>query len=157
MPSGFDFLFRTRPRALWQQTPPEPVLILQRSPLRQFSRARLIDEYDVTIPFAWRHRSTVVTSKCWDRKDRPWRQWRNELSIIVFSGIVCSGHKMACKKYDDTFVTMNNDFFVTGYVICQWKALANHLTRDQKSLLTVTHALFYIFRPFLSGHETPKE
>ena len=26
-PSGFDFLFRTRPRALWQQTPPEPVLI----------------------------------------------------------------------------------------------------------------------------------
>ena len=29
MPSGFDFLFRTRPRALWQQTPPEPVLILQ--------------------------------------------------------------------------------------------------------------------------------
>ena len=30
-PSGFDFLFRTRPRALWQQTPPEPVLILQTS------------------------------------------------------------------------------------------------------------------------------
>ena len=26
-PSGFDFLFRTRPRALRQQTPPEPVLI----------------------------------------------------------------------------------------------------------------------------------
>ena len=26
-PSGCDFLFRTRPRALWQQTPPEPVLI----------------------------------------------------------------------------------------------------------------------------------
>ena len=26
-PSVFDFLFRTRPRALWQQTPPEPVLI----------------------------------------------------------------------------------------------------------------------------------
>ena len=26
-PSGFDFLFHTRPRALWQQTPPEPVLI----------------------------------------------------------------------------------------------------------------------------------
>ena len=25
--SGFDFLFRTRPRALGQQTPPEPVLI----------------------------------------------------------------------------------------------------------------------------------
>ena len=26
-PLGFDFLFRTRPRALKQQTPPEPVLI----------------------------------------------------------------------------------------------------------------------------------
>ena len=25
--SGFDFMFRTRPRALWQQTLPEPVLI----------------------------------------------------------------------------------------------------------------------------------
>ena len=26
-PTGFHLLFRTRPRALWQQTPPEPVLI----------------------------------------------------------------------------------------------------------------------------------
>ena len=25
-----------------------------------------------------------------------------------------------------------------------WKSLANHLTRDQKSLFTVTHALFLI-------------
>ena len=25
--SSFDFLFRTHPRALWQQTLPEPVLI----------------------------------------------------------------------------------------------------------------------------------
>ena len=25
--SGLDFLFRTGPRALWQQTPSEPVLI----------------------------------------------------------------------------------------------------------------------------------
>ena len=25
--SGFDFLFRMRPHALWQQTPPEQVLI----------------------------------------------------------------------------------------------------------------------------------
>ena len=25
--SGFDFLIRTHPRALWQPTPPEPVLI----------------------------------------------------------------------------------------------------------------------------------
>ena len=26
-PPGFDFLFRTRTCALWQQTPPEPFLI----------------------------------------------------------------------------------------------------------------------------------
>ena len=26
-PSGFDFLFRMRPHAVCQQTPPEPVLI----------------------------------------------------------------------------------------------------------------------------------
>ena len=38
-----------------------------RSPLRQLARARTIDEYNVTMPvptFAWRHRSTLVTSQC---------------------------------------------------------------------------------------------
>ena len=41
------------------------------------------------LAFAWRHRSTVVTPQCQVRKDLPWRQWRNERSMIDFSGIVC--------------------------------------------------------------------
>ena len=41
-PSGFDFLFRTRPRALWQQTPPEPVLILHyNTPMWHFGPANV--------------------------------------------------------------------------------------------------------------------
>ena len=40
---------------------------------------------------------------------------------------------------------MNNDFFVTREAIRQWwKSLPNRLTRDKKSLFTVTHALFFI-------------
>ena len=40
---------------------------------------------------------------------------------------------------------MNNDLLVISEVICQRFSLANHPTRDQKSLFTVTHALFFIF------------
>ena len=43
--------------------------------------------------------------------------------MIAFSGIVCSGHKIACKKWNNTFVTVNNDFLVTREVICQWFSL----------------------------------
>ena len=48
---------------------------------------------------------------------------------------------------------MNNDFWsLVGWFANDfhswwshsWKSLANHLTRDQKSLFTVTHALFFI-------------
>ena len=46
--------------------------------------------------FAWRHRLIVVTSQCSVRKGRPWQQWRNERSMIVLSGSVCSWHKIAC-------------------------------------------------------------
>ena len=35
-----------------------------------------------------------------------------------------------------------NDFH--SWLRHSWKSLANHLTRDQKSLFTVTHALFFI-------------
>ena len=31
----------------------------------------------------------------------------------VFRRIVCSGHKVACKKWSNTFVAVNNDFWVT--------------------------------------------
>ena len=58
------------------------------------------------LAFAWHHRSTVAMSQCYVSNDRPWQEWRNEGSIIVFSersmivfsGIVCSGHEIACKK-----------------------------------------------------------
>ena len=39
--------------------------------------------------------------------------------MIAFSGIMCSGHKIACKKLNNTFVTVNNNFLVTREVICQ--------------------------------------
>ena len=75
------------------------------------------------LAFTRSHRSIVVTSQCYVIKDRPWRQWRNERLMIVFSGIVCSGHKIACKKWKNIFVTVNNDFLVTCEVICQWFSL----------------------------------
>ena len=67
-----------------------------------------------------------------------------------FGGIECSGHQITCKKLNNIFVTVNNNFWVTRDVICQWFSL----TREnywqiaslvtQKSLFTVTHALFLI-------------
>ena len=35
------------------------------------------------LAFAWRHRSTVMTSQCQVRKDHPWRQWRNGQWLFV--------------------------------------------------------------------------
>ena len=40
-----------------------------------------------------------------------------------FSRIVCSGHQIACKKWNNIFVTVNNDFGVTREAICQWFSL----------------------------------
>ena len=40
-----------------------------------------------------------------------------------FSRIVCSGHQIACKKLNNTPVTVNNDFGVTREAICQWFSL----------------------------------
>ena len=57
-----------------------------------------------------------------------------------FGGIECSGHQIACKKYNNTFVTVNNDFWVTRDTICQWFSsqrilLANRLTRDPEIVI----------------------
>ena len=81
----------------------------------------------------WRHntrisRSRDVTDQLWyhsarSEKGRPWQQWWNERSMIVLSGYVCSSHKIACKKWNNTFVTGNNDFFVTREAIRQWFSL----------------------------------
>ena len=121
------------------------VIHLWRSPLHQFMRARTIEEYDVTMSFTWRHKLTVVMSQCYVKKDRPWWQWRNERSIIVFSGVVFSGHKIGCKNWNNAFVTLNNNFLSLVMWFANdfhtwlrhlWKSFANHLTRDQKSLFT---------------------
>ena len=69
---------------------------------------------------------------------------------IFFSGIVCSGHNMACKKWNTTFVTVNNDFWALmmhfandfhwslandfhSWLRHSWESLANRLTRDKKN------------------------
>ena len=86
-----------------------------------------IDEYDIIMPVP----RVRVTSQinCGDvtrliRKGRPWRQWRFERSTIVFSGFVCSGHKIACKKYNDVWAMVNNDFCHS------WGDTSMHFTRD---------------------------
>ena len=73
--------------------------------------------------------------------------------MIVLSGFVCSWHKIACKKKNNTFVTVNNDFLSLvrrfgndfhSWLRHSWKSLPNRLTSDKKSLFTVTNALFFI-------------
>ena len=71
-----------------------------------------------------------------------------------FSGIVCSGHQIACKKYNNAFVTVNND--VLGHSWCDLPMIftRDFVTREncwqtaslltQKPLFTATHALFFI-------------
>ena len=71
-------------------------------------------------------------------------QWRNQLSITDFRGIVCWEHEMICKKWNNIFVTVNNDFCVPRDATCQcffprlhhsWKPLADRLTRDPKIVI----------------------
>ena len=75
------------------------------------------------LAFASRHSSIVRTSQCSVRKDHPYQQWRNDRSMIVCSETVCFRHKIACKKLNNTFDTMNHDFLVTRELICQWFSL----------------------------------
>ena len=73
----------------------------------------------------WRHNAKSEKTANGKKKKRPW-QWRNERSMIVFSGIVCSaGHKLAYKKSNNAFVTLNNDFF--GHSWCDLPMIS---TRD---------------------------
>ena len=114
---------------------------------------------DVTDPLRWRHNAksetTVLGDSC-EMSDR----W------LFLAELCVQGHKIACKKWNNTFVTVNNDFWVTRDAICQWFSrvtswcdlpmifTSNFVTREnhwqiasrvtQKSLFTVTHALFFI-------------
>ena len=62
--------------------------------------------YLTFVSFAWRHRSIMVTMLSQKRPTK--RRWRKQRSTIVFSGIVCSRHKIVCKNQTSTFVTVNN-------------------------------------------------
>ena len=55
---------------------------------------------------------TVLRDNC-EMRDR----W------FVFSGIMCSGYKIVCKKLNNTFVALNDNFWVTNDAICQWFSL----------------------------------
>ena len=64
-------------------------------------------------------------------------QKRPYWAIDDFCGIVCSGYKTACKEWNNPFVTGNNDFLVTRYVICQWFSLVtSSLVKSIGSLVT---------------------
>ena len=72
-----------------------------RSTLRQFGRARTIDEYDVTMPVSY----IRVTPQINCNDVTVSNQKRLSLATMAksvidncFSGIVCSGHQIACKK-----------------------------------------------------------
>ena len=75
---------------------------------------------DVTVQLWWRHNAGSEKTLATVAK-----------SAIdnCFYRIVCSGHEIACKKWNNTFITVNNDIFVT---------------LNKNSLFTVTHALFFI-------------
>ena len=77
------------------------VIHLWISPLRQFARARTIDEYDVTIPVSY----IRVTSQINCGDVTILNQKRLSLATMAksaidncFSRIVCSGHQIACKQ-----------------------------------------------------------
>ena len=74
--------------------------------------------------FAWRHRST-------------W--WRHNAKSEN------TGHEIARKKGNGTFITVNNVFRVIREAICQWFSLSKlpH-SWPKKSLFRVTPALFFI-------------
>ena len=67
-PSGFDFLFRTRPRALWQQTPPEPVCQSFKQ-IQRYPHLRAIIEVD-------RDQMAVTASS------KPWQHLSGSQKIV---------------------------------------------------------------------------
>ena len=107
----------------------------------------------------------IIPSRSLDLTDQLW--WRHnaksekallddhgEISdrCLFLSEFVCSGHTIVCEKWNNVWVTVNNDLLsLVGRLgndfhlwLCRpWKSLANRLTRDKISLFTVTHTLFY--------------
>ena len=77
--------------------------------MRQFACARPIDEYDVIMPVP--HVRVTLQINCCAvtilSQKRP-SLATMEKSVIgnCFSGIGCSGHKIACKKWNNTFLML---------------------------------------------------
>ena len=127
-----------------------------RLPLHQFAHSRTIDEYDITTPV----HHVRVTSKinCGDMtvlsQKRPSLATMEKWAIDDCFRFLCVENIIACKKWNNAFVTMNNDFF--GYLWCDlpmiftfdFVAHENHLQITSlvttKSIFMVTHASFYI-------------
>ena len=72
----------------------------------------------------WRHNANTprlrdVTNQLWwshnAKSEKTVLSVNGEISDrLFFSDIVCSEHKLACTKQNDTFVTVNHDFCVAG-------------------------------------------
>ena len=100
-----------------------------------------IDEYDVTMLVTYIRMTSQIN--CGDvtilnQKRLPLATTAKSAIDNCFGGIECSEHQIACKKWNNTFVTVNNDFWVTRDAICQWfswKLLTNRLTRDPKIVI----------------------
>ena len=124
-----------------------------RSIWRQFAHARTIDKYDVIIPVPCIHVTSQIN--CGD-VTMP-SQKRLSLATMAklaiydsFSWFVCSGHKIACKNWNNVCVTLNCDFFITSEAI--WAMIfTSDDTRENHcwiaslvtKLLMVTNTSFY--------------
>ena len=126
------------------------VIHLWRSPSRQFARARTIDKYDVTMPAP--HVRVTSQINCGDVtmliKKRP------SSATMAKSAKLCAQdikyHARNKIIHSSPWITIFGSlvmWFASDFhsrLLHSWKLLANRLTRDPKSLFTVTRALFFI-------------
>ena len=76
----------------------------------------------------------------------------NYCSETIWLNTFFSKHTQEHHWYQSSLIWLNHCVeFILGKEEChEWKSLPNHLTRDKKSLFTVTHALFFISPLLLS-------
>ena len=94
---------------------------------------------EVTDQMGWRHNAKSVKIFLGDNGEIN-NRW------LFLEEVCVQGHKMACKMLNNTFVTVNNDF----WSLVMWSAndfpwqMTSLVTNKKESLFTVTHALFFI-------------
>ena len=84
--------------------------------------------------------------------------------FLILVTLSHNGLQAALEIKNITRVTVNNDFFWSRvrwfandfheWQSLEWKALANHITSDKKSLFTVTNVLFYFLHVILCPEHT---